>query len=509
MNAVSGTGRARSPGALRRFTLLLLPLGLLLGGCAGGHFHKVPGGSPGTVRYPLDAWPYRDYWTGLVFNGAKVGFSHLRLEVPEGGGAPAIRSEASLRFRFLLLDKSVNLLAYDRVGPDLSLQGFDYDYDLDGSRLAVQGEVRDGMLTFQVRSGGQVERRSLPLDGPVYPTGAIGLYPVLHGLAAGKRYEYRVFSGETQTVETVTQEVRGYETSELFEGAAFRVVTRLQGQEVTTWIDRQGRPVLEISMGGVVIAGLESEDRARGYVAAAALNKQDVLLDFSLIPSERPIPEPRRVRRMDILLEGVPQDLPIPGGLLQDCRQDAQGLRCRILSADRVGEAASPALASSGAAYLRPTLTVPSRHPAIVRLAGEIGEEAGDDAGRIRAILDWLRQNVQQEAVDAFSALDVLDSRKAECQGHTYLYAALARALGIPTRVVNGIVYAEPFGGFLYHTWAESRVAGRWVPVDPTFGQFPADATHVQLLEGESLAELTPLASLVGRLRVRVLAVEP
>jgi hypothetical protein len=36
----------------------------------------------------------------------------------------------------------------------------------------------------------------------------------------------------------------------------------------------------------------------------------------------------------------------------------------------------------------------------------------------------------------------------------------------------------------------------------------PADATHVKLLEGETAAELAPLVDWVGRLKVRVLAVE-
>jgi hypothetical protein len=44
--------------------------------------------------------------------------------------------------------------------------------------------------------------------------------------------------------------------------------------------------------------------------------------------------------------------------------------------------------------------------------------------------------------------------------------------------------------------------------VDPTFGAVPADATHVKLVEGETLAELVPLAGWVGRLKLRALALE-
>jgi transglutaminase-like putative cysteine protease len=73
----------------------------------------------------------------------------------------------------------------------------------------------------------------------------------------------------------------------------------------------------------------------------------------------------------------------------------------------------------------------------------------------------------------------------------------------MPARIVNGIVYSEEHGGFLYHTWNEAWVAGRgWQPLDATFGQVHADATHVKLLEGETGAELMPIVRLVGRVRV-------
>jgi len=99
----------------------------------------------------------------------------------------------------------------------------------------------------------------------------------------------------------------------------------------------------------------------------------------------------------------------------------------------------------------------------------------------------------------------VLDARRAECQGHAYLYAALMRALEVPTRVVNGLVYSPDFGGFLYHTWAESLTGTGWRAVDPTFNQSRADATHIALVRGETLADLTPLVDWVGNTKIEVL----
>jgi transglutaminase-like putative cysteine protease len=146
--------------------------------------------------------------------------------------------------------------------------------------------------------------------------------------------------------------------------------------------------------------------------------------------------------------------------------------------------------------------------PQIRETAHGIAGDAASKKDKIHSLVQWIQDNIEKNPVDAFTALDVLARRKAECQGHAYFYAALARSLGIPTRVVNGIVYSEDHGGFLYHTWAESLIESTWIPVDPTFAQIPADATHIKLVEGETLQDLVPLASLIGRIRIKILAAD-
>lgn len=98
---------------------------------------------------------------------------------------------------------------------------------------------------------------------------------------------------------------------------------------------------------------------------------------------------------------------------------------------------------------------------------------------------------------------------EGECQSHAKLYAALARSVGLPARVVNGLVHLPDIGknGLLYHAWNEVYL-GRWVAIDATLGQFPADATHIKLTEGEGLAATIPLAAVVGKLQIKILEEE-
>ncbi len=49
--------------------------------------------------------------------------------------------------------------------------------------------------------------------------------------------------------------------------------------------------------------------------------------------------------------------------------------------------------------------------------------------------------------------------------------AAAARA-GLPGRIAVGVAWDG--AAFSWHAWAEVQVEGRWIPVDPSFGQLPA-----------------------------------
>ena len=479
---------------------------LLLGGCASLYVEQAGTAPQPPPQHRLAAWPDHEYWWGLVFNGRKIGFSHLALT--PAADAPAlfeIRSEAAFVLRFIGLDKRINFKAFDVVREDLELVRFRYDYTIDGNEVALSGERRGNVLEVTIAHTGEIEKQTLPVDGGIYSQSAIGLYPALHGLASGREYRYRVYSGELQKIAEVKQTIGSYERSaSLFEGDAFRMETEMEGYRVQTWIDAKARPLLEIGMNGILISGLEDERRAKSYLTAASLNKAEALLEFALVRTEQPLVEPRRIVRMRIALSGAARA--VPSDEIQVCARENAETVCEI-SADVAPGSGSPALGGADPRYLGSTFTVPARNAVIVATARRIVGGTTDAREQVRLLVAWIGENVRNSPVDVFSALDVLEKREAECQGHTYLYAAFARSLGIPTRVANGIVYSEDYQGFLYHTWAESLVGGRWVAVDPTFGTVPADATHVKLVEGETLAELTPLADWVGQLKLRVIAV--
>ena len=104
----------------------------------------------------------------------------------------------------------------------------------------------------------------------------------------------------------------------------------------------------------------------------------------------------------------------------------------------------------------------------------------------------------------------MLRTKVGDCNEHTALYVAMARALGIPARIAVGLVYMH--GAFYYHAWPEVYIddgsgRGLWLPVDPTLNQFPADATHLRLARG-GLDKQAAILPLIGRLKMTVLDLE-
>lgn len=480
---------------------------LLLQGCAGAYFRDAGAPPSPAPRYELAAWPYSEYWTGVIFNGQKIGFTHFTLgPAPGEPGKFEIRSEAAILLKFLGIEKKVNLRSRDVVNGDLTLARLDYDYNLDGSALRIAGNVDSGTLRVTLTTAGRDTPQTHALRQKIYPASVIALYPVFQGLEVGRDHAYWIYDGESQTLAEVTQTVDAYQGSTLFEGNAHKITTRLHGFETTTWIGADTKPVFELGLSGVMISALEDEEVAKRYLAAASLNKQEALLEFSIVRTAAPIPDPRKVSALRVVLSGVDPRQPVPSDELQRCAKSGEDIVCEIRQAARNAERSpSP---EAAARYRLPSMTVQSNDPSIRRLAGSIVAEATDATQKAQRFMDWMNRNIKKEAVDAFSSLDVLESGRAECQGHSYLFAALARSVGIATRIVNGLVYSDDYGGFLYHTWVETLLGGAWIPMDPTFGQELADATHIKLLEGENLAELFPLLDWVGKLKISVVEVK-
>jgi len=163
------------------------------------------------------------------------------------------------------------------------------------------------------------------------------------------------------------------------------------------------------------------------------------------------------------------------------------------------------------ARYLQPEPFIESDAPEIRAEAERMVQGIVGVRERAERLTREVNQLVEKKpTVSLPSALEVLRTKVGDCNEHTVLFVALARALGIPARINVGLVFVR--GAFYYHAWPEvyldeGRGRGLWLPVDPTFNQFPADATHVRLSRG-GLDQQTAIVPLIGRVKMTVLEVD-
>jgi transglutaminase-like putative cysteine protease len=160
--------------------------------------------------------------------------------------------------------------------------------------------------------------------------------------------------------------------------------------------------------------------------------------------------------------------------------------------------------AAGGAPALEMAATplIQADDPRIIATARRIVGDEADPAAVALLLNDWVFRTLRKDVVLSVpSALQVLAARQGDCNEHTVLYVALARALGLPARTAVGLVHIR--GRFYYHAWPEVWL-GEWVAVDPTLGQYPADASHLRFIIG-GLAQQVELIRLIGRLQLEVL----
>ncbi|HBG04947.1 MAG: transglutaminase [Geobacteraceae bacterium GWC2_58_44] len=441
--------------------------------------------------------PEGERWFSINLDGERVGFAHL--SITKAGDGYRIDSEGSVKLRVMGFSREATSKESYLVGQNLALLSFAAESRIDGSPLVVKGEVTPKGIRVALESGGAVNVRTIKLKGPVYPPQALNILPLMQGAAAGKSYKLTTLDVESVKVKQVKVDVVGEETLAMGTAAVHLRNNLYPMVDNDVWVDLKGNSIKESVREDLVVTLAEDATSAKSYLADAALSKRDMVLDFSLVRVEPPIDRPDQLKKLALELTGVPVALPILQGKGQQVTRLPDGRV--IFTMPNPGFAAAPGEAPA-AADLEPAQRIPSDAPEIVARKNEIIGAEKHPARAARLLVEWVAKEVKGSVTDSQSPLETLKSRAGNCQSHARLYASLARAAGIATRFVSGLVYS-PGQGFLYHSWAESYLDG-WIPVDPTFGEMPANVTHIKLVEGDTPDEMGLLAGVIGRVKGKV-----
>lgn len=277
-----------------------------------------------------------------------------------------------------------------------------------------------------------------------------------------------------------------------------------------TWVDELGRMIAVRAPGGLTMRRTAYEVAFENWRTASPLRaraRRGEATVVAALESGRPLGE-SAIDTLRIRLRGLgPSRLAAHGG--------SQAVSGDTVTVIRDGGRAllpsfplppSDATRARFARELRPEPMLEVEHPAIVALAKRLRKRDSQPDVVARRIMAWVHDSLAKEpAVTVPSAVATLRSRHGDAAEHAQLFVALARAAGIPARTVSGLVVTDD--AHYHHAWAEVMLQ-HWVGVDPTFGQFPADASRLRLMVG-ALPLQEELARVAGRLDVDVLTRVP
>jgi hypothetical protein len=461
--------------------------------------------SPVALAADLARYGTRAQWKGVYYRGEKIGFVVTQTLPHEGGYE--LQEDGRLRLALMGATTAARMHTSVQVDQAFALRSFAFSLDPGTGAVAVEGSLEGRRLTLDVKtpSGGT---RSETRDLPEPPVLALNLSRRLaaQGLVAGQRLEVAVFDPATLRNAPMSLLVKAREIIQTSGRPipAFRVESSFGGVSSTSWITDLGEVVKEESAMGLVVV---NETRTEATAMSIPNGVRADMLEAAAVVPQTPqrIDDARSVARLRVRLQGgdfAPEELEGAGQSVTGDVFEVQDLQA-MTPGDADPQAAS---------FLAASALIESDDPEIVAEAKRA--TVGLQGARLKA--ERLVRHVnaileKKPTVSLPSAREVLRTRVGDCNEHTALYVALARALEIPARIAVGLVYLH--GAFYYHAWAEVYLEGPtpsqglWLPVDPTLNEFPADATHLRLARG-GLDRQTVILSALGKLKLWILEIQ-
>jgi hypothetical protein len=444
-------------------------------------------------------------WRGVYYRGEKIGFTVSQVQAVDDGFE--LQEDGRLQFSLLGATTPAILRTTARVDRTFQLLSFDFSLDPGTGPMAIKGRL-DGLrlsLEMSSASGTRTETRELK-EAPALML-SVGRRLATEGLTAGTKRQWAVFDPATLTNAPVTiaigdrEVVRG---SARLPIPAFKVQMTFAGLTSTAWVTDTGEIVREESPMGLLTV-LETQEQATTLGVSDRM-RVDMLQASAIVPqmNRHTIVEPRDVSRLRLRLSGADlSSLDLDGEW-----QRVDGSEIELI--DPRGLTAGPAPADLDR-YLLPEPFIESDAPEIRAAAELMVQGITGTRARAERLTREINSYVEKRpTVSLPSALEVLRTRVGDCNEHTVLFIAMARSLGIPARTNVGVAFVH--GAFYYHAWPEvwideGKGRGLWLPVDPTFNQFPADATHLRLARG-GLDKQTAIMPLIGQARINVTDVQ-
>ena len=439
----------------------------------------------------------RDTWMNIFQGSKKIGFSHSRYARLDQGYH--FNETMFMRINTMGMIQDIGLNSSGTLHRDFSLKSFNFEIASGRFNFSAAGDISDKTLNLNTQSAGAKQTYQLSLTDDIYFTSGIVQAAGAGKLKPGNRLTLKVFDPIAMGQESIQLQVLQEENITIMGQLqkATKISLTFKGATQLAWMDATGDLLREEGLLGIILEKTSREDAIHGLPIQSSRD----LTTAASIPANVDIDDPVRLAQLQFEITG-------PDSLAQQLQGGRQTYEAPVLTIqketldDLLPEELSPVQEEDLTAFLAPSPFIQSDHPAIQKLASELVSGVAFPVEKARKLVDWIQTHIQKRPVISLpDALSTLENRVGDCNEHAVLFAALARAAGIPTKIEAGVVFLRK--RFFYHAW-NSIYVGRWITVDALFDQIPADVTHIRLAGGMQKDQLDILG-LIGNLKIQIL----
>ena len=477
------------------------------------------------ARLPLSGYSAQaaagttELWYVIQIAGQPVGYIHEATKPQEKG----LITDSEMRIVLNRLGSRVEIgfLSASEETPEVPLRRLRYEMTFSNQATKSEAVVREGAIEIRNESGGKTYSSTLNYEGELYGPEGIRRLTAAGLRKAGDRVTIQTYVAEASLVGKMIRTVISREAVKIGtrEIAALKVEEILEGMPIkrTGWLDEQGNLLRQEEPGPFGMVEVWRSEKSAALAAASGGELPQEVYQSSIVRTNIRLPRALPIDYLKIkLIHRRPElgwpDLDIAGQKVLSRSEKDVILDIRRREAPP-GAGFPVAKTEINRQYLEPNAFIQSDDAEILRLARElVGAER--DAFRAALRLErWVAENMNFDLGIVFApATEIIRDRRGTCVGYATLLATLARAAGIPSRLVMGYVYAlGMFGG---HAWAEVMIGENWIPLDAAIvNAGAADATRISLA-ASSLADglgeisLGGIQQVFGQVGIEILGYE-
>ncbi|MCG9128617.1 hypothetical protein JT359_13545 [Candidatus Poribacteria bacterium] len=443
----------------------------------------------------------QEHWYNLQLMNKKIGFVHSYFEKAIYNNQEMLRIKTDINMELSGLGKKFTIESNRIEYLDSQLRPrYFFSTSNESGEKHIQGKIIDDIAYISTTLNGKTTEVEVEIPNEtISETAAVEYLLAKNKLKVGEKLDYHTFSFDLlkpvrSKLNVIGKEKLNFQSQVL---DVFLIETQLDilgGINTRIWITEDGITYKNSTdmMGLAMVATKTSKTTAIGNT-----DEIDIMLQSRIVPTGK---------RATTGASSLVAELKLTNGNIIDLivdnhRQsfeltDERGgvLSIQVTGIDEKDCLNLPIQDSAFSEFLTPSTYIESDNEQIKNSAELVINGEVNSWRAAKKLSKWVYKTITDKNLSGgySTSLRTLETKSGDCTEHTVLLIALARSVGIPSRICTGLIYSG--GGYYYHFWPEVYV-GRWVQMDPSIGQEIADANHIQL--GGSILESNTMIEFV------------